>query len=363
MAGQRNLARVVGGICDVADDTGGGEIAQAAGAWAACKDPMLVDVVGIDTRAVQARIALDKTREPRAFIADVANIQQVVLAEHTLNGEVPVLRVWRPRQLVHGEYCRRFDKALAVEGWRVAAVRVRKIEARPWRELVRLRPRERANRSLKRPTHAILERVIENAIARANGGAPAARRIPRNTDSRHDPFVVVGHDTPRHAGITGKQQSRRCVGVHLGWRSRRPFVHAVPDIHPWRVDLIAKAVVERQVRCDAPLILRVTGHHDVAQSAVELSAALEEHYRIAGEETGKGVAERKRGKHKEAIRRDAEQEIDLVPGELAAEFEAVTAARHRDGIAELIIVLVSVLRSDDRIPETCIATDDQIRRA
>ena len=49
--------------------------------------------------------------------------------------------------------------------------------------------------------------------------------------------------------------------------------------------------------------------------------------------------------------------------EIGAEFEIVPAAGHGDRVRSLIVVLISVLRTGDRISERCVAADDQIGNA
>ena len=99
---------------------------------------------------------------------------------------------------------------------------IREVDGR--RQLPRLRPRQRAQRSLQRTAHAVGEPVIEDSVSRADGGVPLTGRVPREPNARHQTLPVHRRDAVRHARVAGKQQARRSVREHrrlLGPAPRR----------------------------------------------------------------------------------------------------------------------------------------------
>ena len=93
------------------------------------------------------------------------------------------------------------------------------------------------------------------------------------------------------------------------------------------LDFPTQAVVEREPRRDAPFVLGIRRELDVAQPAVHVAAALEEHHGEAEEKAGEGIAGGKWREDEEAVRGNALRHVDLVAAEVAAQFEAVRAAR------------------------------------
>ena len=84
---------------------------------------------------------------------------------------------------------------------------------------------------------------------------------------------------------------------------------------------------------------------------------------MARQETGEGIAKGKRRENKEAVISNPKQEIELSAGELAAELETVAPARQGDGIADLVVVLVRILRARYRISNAGITADNQVGRS
>src|SRR5580704_9422113 len=142
-----------------------------------------------------------------------------------------------------------------------------------------------------------------------------------------------------------------------------PSVQPVANFGVGSVDLIAQTEVQSQVRGDAPFVLRIAARNPLPKAAIELAAALEELHGLAQQEAGEGIAGREGSEHEEAVGGDSEEDVDLLPVELGAEFEIVAAAGHGDGVRPLIVVLIRILRAGNRISERGVTADDQIRNA
>src|SRR5438105_2817080 len=103
------------------------------------------------------------------------------------------------------------------------------------------------------------------------------------------------------------------------------------------------------MRRDAPFILRVSGDDPFSKPTVEIAAALEEQNGLAEQQAGERVACGKGSEYKKAVRRDAEQCIDLLAVDIRSEFHVVIAAAGCERIVTLIIVLIGILRACNRI--------------
>ena len=116
------------------------------------------------------------------------------------------------------------------------------------------------------------------------------------------------------------------------------------------------------MRSHAPFILRIAAEVDIAQAAVEIAAALEEHHRKTEQEAGKRIAGRKRRKDEESVRRNSLRHVDLVAPEFDAGLQTVAAGGKRKTVSRFIRVLRRVARSGDGIPNAGIAAHDEERR-
>jgi hypothetical protein len=114
--------------------------------------------------------------------------------------------------------------------------------------------------------------------------------------------------------------------------ARRPFVHPVANVGVRRIHFVAQAVVQRQARSDAELILRIPRRDPLAQAAVEVAAALEELHRLPQQQTRKGIAGRKWREHEESVGGDSQQHVDLLAIQVGAQLQVMPAARHGDRV-------------------------------
>src|SRR5271168_1512089 len=143
--------------------------------------------------------------------------------------------------------------------------------------------------------HQFFDGVVENAVARADGGLsrPAGQlsepaglpvRAIRQTDSGREGFVVGGSETFGNTGITGKHQAKREIGVVgrvfaarlrgasetevaravsgefarilRGGLSRAKSLQTIAVVRIRSVELPAQAVIQGYVGLDLPTILR-----------------------------------------------------------------------------------------------------------
>ena len=89
---QRNLQGMIGRIRNVADQPDRGEVARAHRGRASGVNAALVGVVAAGAWARNRWIGFCHPGQPSSLIAHVAHVQQVVIAKHALNRQVPILR-------------------------------------------------------------------------------------------------------------------------------------------------------------------------------------------------------------------------------------------------------------------------------
>ena len=104
-------------------------------------------------------------------------------------------------------------------------------------------------------------------------------------------------------------------------------------------------------------VLRIQIEIVSAKAARRIAAALQEQNRLPNQEARECIVDRRRREHKESVRRDAEQHVDLIVTISAAKFEFVAAVNpgHRAGNVE--IVLISVARAGDGIADGGVSAD------
>ena len=90
----------------------------------------------------------------------------------------------------------------------------------------------------------------------------------------------------------------------------------------------------------------------LAKSAIELAAALEELHRLSEQEAGERIAGGERREHEETVGGNTEQHVDLLAVDIESEFQIVPAARHGERVRSLVIVLMSVLWTGNRISDS-----------
>ena len=94
-------------------------------------------------------------------------------------------------------------------------------------------------------------------------------------------MIIHGRDTGWYAWIAGEQQTLGRVRIHGRLMAGIPGVQAIANFRIRGIDLVTQPVVEGQVRRHAELILRIASADPLAESAVELAAALEELHGLA----------------------------------------------------------------------------------
>ena len=197
-----------------------------------------------------------------------------------------------------------------------------------------------------------LRRVVEQAIARADGGLAAIAGGEDHTHTWCEVILltrVVG--AARIAGVARKRQAGRSLRVYRTLRAGREARHgevlrmavAIPEGNVW---LPAQTVVQGQVLVDLPGILRI-GADVVVHVVLVVGVALREGRDVAQQEVriaygaaaGDRSAERKR-----TVRRTVVHRIHVGEQVVRAEGDLVIAADDVDVVDELILRGVEVSR-------------------
>ena len=147
------------------------------------------------------------------------------------------------------------------------------------------------------------------------------------------------------------------------WPGTKPFSRSSASVNG--IDaLVAKPVVQREPRLDAPLVLHVGGDAPDADLAGEIAETLIERHRRAQQQVRDGVVGRKRpGEHEERVGRDRLDHVDAGAPHLAADLHHVRPARPRQAVLDLERVLLRVARPGDGAADRRVAADVEERRS
>src|SRR5271170_944690 len=109
------------------------------------------------------------------------------------------------------------------------------------------------------------------------------------------------------------------------------------------------------MRLDPIRVLHVPVRIVAANTAREITDALQEDHGLPSEEAGKCICDRERREYEEAVGRDPLQHIDPLVLVSAAEFQFVLAAHPAQRTRQVVDIFIGVARAGDRVTDVGIA--------
>lgn len=141
--------------------------------------------------------------------------------------------------------------------------------------------------------------------------AAGAGDVPGHADAWSKAIAVRGNQACGNALVTGIKQGFGCGWENGGLPSGDPQILQVVFFGVRRRHFVPQPVVNGQPRRNFPGILRVEVEGLATQIAREIAASLQKENRLAEQEAGERIVNRKCGEHKETVGGDALEYIDL----------------------------------------------------